>query len=657
MPEMIKTISERIEKSLESALTNEERKKIALHIGAVSMAGGLLIIGKIHQRLFPGYESITGIIMLSGAVIAGYPIFKKAVTGFAGRNSKHIMEQLVSLALLASLAIGDYQTVILIPLIISLVHLLEERSILGAESAIDGLKTLQVKEACLVIAEGEIAVKSESLKSGDIIRVRPGDMIPTDGEIIEGKSSINQSSLTGETVPKDVGKGDHVYAGTINIQGFLKVRVIKNVNETSLHQIVELLKQAEQSRTETMRIIERYSAYYLPLIIIIAAGVLFITQDLHRMIAIFVVSCPCAQVLVSSTAMVAALAVSSRNGILIKNSAFLEVLGNVKTVIFDKTGTLTVGSLEVMAVNPEAGVTAEELKCIAASAAWASKHPVSRAIVRAVQKLPFEKAISIEESAGFGLEANTSKGRVLLGKRSWLESNNLILPGEPKHYGPVVWAGCDNKVLGHILLADYLRPDAKKSIQALRELGIKRVILVTGDQRESTDAIKTELCLDEAFAGCLPSDKLEIVKREMEHQGPIMVVGDGINDALALVKADVGVAMGAMGSDIAIQSADIALMGNELEKLSFVIKLSRKTKIIIYQNMAIAALSSGLMLLLAGMGIITSLLGSLLHNIGAFVVLVNSARLLRFESEHSPNEKNTDGIEYPVKSNFIKFKE
>jgi heavy metal translocating P-type ATPase len=640
MPELIKTASERMEKSMESALTNEEQKKIAIHIGAVLMAGGLLIIGKIHQWIFPGYESITGIIMLSGAVIASYPIFKKAVKGFAGRNSKYIMEQLVSLALLASLAIGDYQTVIFIPLIISVVHLLEERSILGAESAIDGLKTLQVKEACLVIAEGEVMVKSENLKPGDIIRVRPGDMIPIDGEVIEGQSSINQSSLTGETVPKDVCKGDNVYAGTINIQGFLKVRVIKNVNETSLYKIVELLKQAEQSRTETMRIIERYSAYYLPLIIIIAVGVLFITQDLHRVIAIFVVSCPCAQVLVSSTAMVAALAVSSRNGILIKNSTFLEVLGNVKTVIFDKTGTLTVGQLEVIAVKPEAGVTAEELKCIAASAAWASKHPVSRAIVHAVQELSFEKAISIEESAGFGLAADTDRGRILLGKRSWLESNNLTLPSEPKHYGSVVWVGCNDKVLGYILLADYLRPDAKESILALRELGIEQIVLVTGDRREPTDVIKEELCLNEAFAECLPSDKLEIVKRAKANKRLTMVVGDGINDALALVKADVGVAMGAMGSDIAVQSADIALMGNELEKLSFAIKLSRKTKTIIYQNMAIAALSSGLMLLLAGMGIVTSLLGSFLHNIGAFVVLFNSARLLRFESNNKPERIN-----------------
>ncbi len=639
MPEMIKAVSERVEKSLESALTHEEQKKIATHIGAVLFAGGLLLVGKLHQWLFPGFESITGIILFGGAIIAGYPVFKKAVKGFAAGDPKHIMEQLVSLALLASFAIGDYQTVILIPLIMAGVHFLEERSILGAESAIDGLRTLQAKEACLVTDDGEMAVKSEHLKPGDIIRVRPGDMMPIDGEIIEGRSSMDQSSLTGETVPKDVRKGDNVYAGTINMQGLLKVRVIKNVYETSLNKIVELLKQAEQSRTATMRMIERYSAYYLPFIIIIAAGVLLITRDLHRVIAIFVVSCPCAQILVSSTAMVASLAVSSRNGVLIKNSAFLEVLGNVKTVIFDKTGTLTVGRLEVIAVKPAEGVTSEELIGTAATAAWASKHPVSRAIVHAVGELTFEKGMAIEESAGFGLAADISGGRVFLGKRDWLESNNLRPPGEPEHYGPVAWVGRNDKVLGYILLADDLRPDAKESVGALRELGIERVILVTGDRRETTAVIKEELCLDEVFAECHPSDKLTVVEKEKAGDRLTMVVGDGINDALALVKADVGVAMGAMGSDIAIQSSDIALMGNELEKLSFMIRLSRKTKMTIYQNMAIAVLSSGIMLLLAGLGIVTSLLGSFLHNVGAFIVVINSAGLLRFDSNSSSEER------------------
>jgi Cd2+/Zn2+-exporting ATPase len=631
MSEMIKTAAEQAKVNMESVLTFEEQKKISLQIGSVLFAGGMLVIGKIYQWFFPGYEGIAGIIMFVGAVIAGFDVFRKAIMGFAGKDYKYVMEQLVGLALLASIAKGDYQTAILIPLIMSIVHFFEERSIFGAKSAIEGLQTLQAKEACLVTSKGEMTVESEKLQPGNIIVVRPGEMIPIDGEIIDGNSAVNQSSLTGETIPIDVSAGDSVCAGTINIHGVLRVRVMKRINETSLSKIIELLKQTEQSKTSTLRIIERYSSYYLPLVVIIAIGVLFVTQDMNRVIAILVVGCPCAQILVSTTAMVAALAVSSRNGILLKNSKFLEVLGDVKTVIFDKTGTLTVGNLDVVEIKPRYGVSNNELLSMAASVAWASNHPVSKAVMRAVKDLSFEKGSVIEEIAGMGVIADSSKGKILLGKKGWFEARGLTLPYESIHYGSVVWVACNDRVLGYILLADYLRNDAKEALLSIRSLGIERLILVTGDRKEATETIKSELNLDEVFSGCMPSDKLEIVQKEKEEKVITMVVGDGINDALALAKADVGVAMGAMGSDIAVQSADIALMGNELKKVSFIIGLSRKTKSIIYQNVVIASLNSAIMLLLASIGFVTPLMGAFFHNVGAFMVLINSARLLKYE--------------------------
>ncbi|OPX44297.1 cadmium, zinc and cobalt-transporting ATPase [Ruminiclostridium hungatei] len=630
MKNTIRTTAQQVEQLTESVLTYQEQKKLSLQIGTMLVAGIIWLAGIVHSRLFPEFESITGIIMFTGAFIASFNIFVNALKGFICKEPQYVMEQLVSLALLASIAKGDYQIAILISLIMSVVHFLEERSILGAKSAIEGLKTLQATEACLITQEGEHIVKSEELLPENIIRIRPGEMIPADGEVVEGHSSIDQSSLTGETVPEDVCVGGKVFAGTINIHGTLKVKVTKKVNETSLSKIVELLKQTEQSKTATMRIIERYSAYYLPLIVIIAFGVLFLTQDMNRVIAIFVVACPCAQILVSSTAMIASLAVASRNGILLKNSKFLEVLGDVKTVIFDKTGTLTVGHLDLIDIIPAGEISNEELLGCAASAAWASNHPVSRAIVRAAQKLTFEKVDTIKESAGLGVTAESSRGKIYLGNRSWFQNIGLILPVEPIHYGPVVWVARENIVLGYILLADYLRLDAKEAIQAVRKQGIERIVLVTGDRKEAADAIKAELCLEEVFSNRLPADKLEIVKNEKQQNSITMVVGDGINDALALSEADVGVAMGAMGSDIAVQSADIALMGNELEKISFVIGLSRKTKRIIYQNIVIASAISAIMLLFAGLGIITPLAGAFFHNIGAFLVLLNSSRLLKF---------------------------
>ena len=631
MSEIIRSASEQVEQTIESVLTAQEQKRIALRIGSVMFAGGLLIAGKAHQSFFPGFEGITGIILFIGAVVACGNVFVKAVGGFISRESNCVMEQLVALALLAAIAKGDYETAILIPMIMALVHFLEERSILGAKSAIEGLKTLQSREACLITSEGEKIVETEKLEPGDLIRLRPGEMIPADGEIMEGHSCVNQSSLTGENTPVDVYTGDFVYAGTVNMQGVLKVRVIKKSSETSLSKILDTLRKTEQSKTTTMRIIERYSYYYLPLVVIIAAGVLFVTQDMNRVIAIFVVGCPCAQILVSSTAMVAALSVSTRNGILLKNSKFLEVLGDVKTVIFDKTGTLTVGHLDVVEVKPVDGISECELLRTAAAAAWASNHPVSRAIIRGSHSISFEKDVQIKESAGLGVTADSLTGRIFLGKRDWFARKALLLPPEPVHHGPVVWVACNERVLGCILLAETLRMDAKEAVAALKELGVERAILVTGDRREAADQIRRDLSLDDVFADCLPTDKLEIVERESQGKNITMVVGDGINDALALSKADVGIAMGAMGSDIAVQSADIALMGNELEKLPFILKLSRRTKRIIYQNMVLASLTSSIMLFMAASGLVTPLLGALLHNVGAFLVLANSARLLKFD--------------------------
>ena len=643
MPKMVKTATEQIEESIQAVLTEQEKKKIVLQIGSALLAAGIWLAGKVYQWVFPDYESISALIMLLGAIVAAVPIFIKGIQGLASKNLDNIMDQLVSLALLAAIAKGDFQTAILIPIILSIAHFLEERSILGAKSAIDSLKTMQAREACLLVGDTETTVKSEDLNVGDIIRVRPGEMIPIDGSIIEGTSSVDQSSMTGETLPKDVSEGDTIFAGTINIQGFLKVRVSKKADETSLSKIVELMKEAEQSKTETMRIIEEYTKYYLPLVIIIAAVTLFLTQDMNRVIAVFVVSCPCAQVLVSTTAMVASLSVSSRNGILIKNSAFLETLGDVKTIVFDKTGTLTSGKLDVSEIHSfDESLSDEKLLSIAAMAGWASKHPVSKAVALAAKarELEFEKDHDVEEQAGMGVIASTSMGKVILGKRDLLEANKCALPEEPNVIGSLVWVALSGKVLGYIVLSDTLREDAIESVEMLRTIGVEREILVTGDRSAVANVIKEALKLDDVYAECLPSDKLDIVEEEMKKGNKLMVVGDGINDALALVKADVGIAMGSMESDIAIKSADIALMGTSLDKLPFIIKLARMTKSIIYQNMGISAISSVVMIGLAIVGVITPLTGSLLHNIGALFVLANSARILKFDRDPSAKKES-----------------
>ncbi len=631
MSGIVRTAGEQLQQSLEPVLTGEEKNRLIVKLGSVLLAGSLLVTGKLYEAYFPDQDVVYGLILLIGALIASFSIFRVALQGFFSREPKAMMEQLVSLALLAALARGDYTTAILIPLLMAISHFLEERSILGARAAIEGLKTLQAREAILLTSEGEQIVATEALQPGDRILIRPGDMFPVDGNVIKGRSSVDQSSMTGESIPIDVSEGDQIFAGTVNIQGLLEVSVTKEVAKTSLSKIVELLKKAEESKTSTMRLIERYAIYYLPLVILIAAAVLFMTQDLYRVIAVLVVSCPCAQILVSSTAMVAALAVSSRNGILIKSSGFLEALGDIKTIIFDKTGTLTKGDLNVTQMKPLNGTSDAELIRAAAVAARGSSHPVSLAIVRAAVNLAVEEVAVVEEAAGLGVTANVDNSQIVLGKRDWLESLGVEVPDDTDYPGSTVWIAKEKKLLGYLLLADTLRPEAEVMIQSIRELEVERIILLTGDRRQVAQTIKESLDLDEVFAECLPSDKLDVVEKERDEDTRIMVVGDGVNDALALARADVGVAMGAMGSDIAVQSADIALMGDDLRKLPFLIRLSRKTRNVIYQNMVIAALSSAIMITLAAIGLISPLAGAFLHNIGALLVLLNSARLLRFD--------------------------
>ncbi|MCK4257832.1 MAG: cadmium-translocating P-type ATPase [Halanaerobiales bacterium] len=635
----IHTAGEQLQLSLEPVMTKEERLHLSLRIGSALLAGVFYLTGKLYIWLFPDHEGIAGIILFLGAIIAGFSILKSGFEGFFARKSTCITEQLVSLAILAAVAKGDYETAILIPILMSVAHILEERSILGGRAAIEGLKTLQVKEACLITPEGEKVVPSKNLTVGDRIIVRAGEMFSVDGKIIKGKSSVDQSSMTGETIPIDVKKGDQVFAGTVNIQGLLEVEVIKEVEETSLSKIVDLLKDAENSRTPIMRRIEKYISYYQPAILLIAACTLFMTKDMNRVIAVLVVSCPCAQILASSTAMISSLAVSTRNGILIKNSTFLEVLGAIKTIVFDKTGTLTEGHLDVLEVNPVEGVDEGELLAAAVMVAQGSTHPVSRAIVRVATDLVLEEVFKevvrevavVEESAGMGVSADTPQGKVILGNRSWLESLGIVVPFEVNHYGQIVWVARASQVLGCILMADKLRSDAKETIEEIRGLGIERTVLLTGDREQVAKTIGQELDLDQIYSECLPSEKLSIVEEEMKNGSKVMVVGDGVNDALALATSDVGIAMGAMGSDIAVKSADMALMTNNLQRLPFIIKLSRKTNQIIHQNLILASISSITMIILASMGIISPMVGAFFHNIGGFMVLLNSARLLRFD--------------------------
>jgi heavy metal translocating P-type ATPase len=634
MNTFVPAASERLVRRHEAVLTATERLRIAFDLGSAALAGGLLVVAFLFQWLGnPSQRPLVELFKAVAALIVATPAFYAALRGIITGNADDVLEQLVALAVLAALASGEFTTAAVVPMILNLGHFLEQRSILGAQAAIDGLRTLNGRMATVLTDEGECEVEPSALQSGDVIVVRPGDVLPADGVIRKGISTVDQSSITGESLAEEVGPGISLFAGSINLTGMLEVAVTGVGEKTALGRVLELLRSAEQSKTPAVRLLEQYATYYVPIMLTAAAVLLFVTHDMSRAVTLLVVACPGAFVLAGPTAMVAALAAASRLGILVKNTKFLEVLADVDTVVLDKTGTVTLGHLEVVAIRPCADVAESEMLRTAALCGAGSRHPASRAVMRAAAKAgisPVEAPDSVSETPGRGVAATIGGQDSLLGRGDWLRERGLGVPENPEHAGPVVWVALGGRVLGCLLLADLPRPEAAGAVNELRDLGLSRVVLLTGDRYLAAAEVARTLNIEDVVAEVLPEQKLQTVQAEKAAGRSVMVVGDGVNDALALASGDVGVAMGAMGSDVALQSADVALMTNDLTRLPLAIRLSRQTRHTINRNLLIGAGSSVVMLTLAALGLVSPVVGAVLHNAGEIYVLFNSARLLGF---------------------------
>jgi Cd2+/Zn2+-exporting ATPase len=631
---LVPAASTELERRLEAVLTAGERLRIALQLGSAMLSIGLLIVAYAFQWFGdPAQRPLVEIFKAGAALIVSAPIFIAAIRGVVTGNTDDVLEQLVALAVLAALVSGEFATAAIVPLILGIGHFLEQRSALGAQAAIEGLRTLHGRSATLLTDGGEREVKPEELRPGDVILVRPGDYIAADGTVHKGGSTVDQSSITGEAVPEEVGIGSSVFAGTINMTGLIEVTVTGVGEHTALGRVLELLRSAEQSKTPVVRLLEQYAQFYVPVMLLAAAVLLFVTRDMSRAVTLLVVACPGTFVLAGPTAMIAALAAASRMGILVKNTKFLEVLADVDTVVLDKTGTVTLGHLEVIGISAITGTTNEELLKAASCCAIGSRHPVSQAVIRAAKRSAIELesgSRTVEEMPGRGVVAQVNEAEYLLGRAEWMRERGLEAPENPDHPGAVVWVARDRNILGCLLLADVVRPEAGRAIEELRELGLDHVVLLTGDRRQSAEQIASSLSIHNVIAEVLPEQKLHVVEAEKSRGRTVMVVGDGVNDALALASGDVGVAMGAMGSDVALQSSDVALLTNDLSRLPLAVRLSRQTRATINQNLIIGAGSSTLMLSLAALGLVSPIVGAILHNAGEIFVLVNSARLLNF---------------------------
>jgi Cd2+/Zn2+-exporting ATPase len=634
--------------AVEHTLSSQFRISLAL-LG--TLAGGMLLISSVVANYIYGARSFnTTILAITAAILLGAPIVWHALKSII-RQESH-MDELVALAIVAAFvtagqgtdqsASESYITAGIIAFFMLLSELIESRTALGARVSIESLIKLTPTKASIVRGDSsEQEVQVSSLKAGDVVRVRPGDNIPADGEIVNGLSSVNEATITGESLPVDKVPGMQVFAGTTNLNGVLDLKVTKAGADTTLGKVQSLIMQAEQTKIPIMRIIDRYVKWYTPTVLMIAAIVWFFTNDASRAIAILVISCPCALILATPTAMVAAISASARLGILVKNVADLEVAGRITAMVFDKTGTLTTGKLYVTKLTPAGAIEPAELLRLAAAAERMSKHPAARALqdVAKQANLSLADALNFKETPGKGVSAVVDSHRIFVGRESFLKENKINtasvsspLLHEEQGFS-TLYVAKDSECIGWIGLQDKTRPQAHQAVKELFEIGIKKVTMLTGDREEVANRVAGELGCTDFKANCLPQDKLQIVEQLRRDGHTVVVVGDGINDAPALAAGDLGIAMGAAGSDVAINSASIALMSDDLKRLPFLVKLSRKTRNVINQNLGFGVLFIILGMSAAAAKWLPAVYAAFLHFAGSIIVVFNSARLVRFGEE------------------------
>jgi Zn2+/Cd2+-exporting ATPase len=594
--------------------------------------------------------SVASVSALLGAVILGYPIVLTAIKDLrVGRLS---INELVAIAVLAAFASGDYKTAGVVAFFMLMGEIIETRTAEGARASIESLiKLTPTKARRITKAGGEEEVAASELAIGDVIRIRPGDNVAADGVIVSGQGSFNQATITGESLPADKKPGDEVFAGTQNLTGVLEIKVSRAGTDTTLGRVRELILAAEKTKLPIMKIVDQYMGFYTPLVLVIGALVWAFTRDLNRVIAVFVVSCPCAFILATPTAMVAALSAAARLGILIKNVADIELAAKINAFVFDKTGTLTTGQLAVSRLAPMGETKPAELLLLAASAEKYSNHPTAKALAQLAEEagVPLAEPKDFTETAGRGIKAQVNGANVLVGRAQWLKDNGVnsnfeksVDLNETEGWS-LIFIARDGQCVGWVGMQDKTRAEAKESLAELKENGVRRVAMISGDRQAVATRVAAEIGCEEAVGECLPQNKVEFVRAVKLKGYKVAVVGDGVNDAPALAAGDIGIAMGAAGSEVAIHSATIALMNNDLRRLPFLVKLSRSTRAVINQNFMFGICFIVIGLTLAAFGKIGPIVAAILHNVGSLIVIFNSARLVRKgeELEHYHPEPET----------------
>lgn len=573
---------------------------------------------------------------LAAAGVAGFPILKGCVVSL--RERRISVEVLVALAILASVSIGEFHAGAVVAVMLLGGGILEQITIARARRSMTSLLANLPETVLVRRGQTEIELPVSQLLLGDRVIARPGERLAVDGVVIGGLSAVDESPITGESIPVDKSPGDKVFAGGINQSGMLEVEAQKVGPDTTLGRIQRLVQEAQKSQAPVQRIADRAAQWYVPAALVLAAVVWVLTGNLVRGITVLIVFCPCALVLATPTAIVASIGHAARRLILVKGGEFVETVGQTHIMGLDKTRTLTVGKPTLTELVPLDSLSTQELLRLAASAERFSEHPLSLAVRRAAEReqIPLLEPSGFRSLAGCGVEACVDGKRIRVGRPDWLQQESLALAAKGQQRAveleaaghTVLAVSADDKIVGLLAVRDVLRPEAREAVMRLKAQHIRPVML-TGDNPRAAHTMASEAGIDEVHAALLPADKLRLV-REWQGQGKrVAFIGDGINDAPALAAADIGIAMGAAGTDVALETADLAFLSDDLTKLPEIVALSRRTLSVIRQNIAFSVVLNLVSVVAAGLGWISPIGGAILHEGGAMVVILNAVRLLR----------------------------
>ena len=574
-------------------------------------------------------------------LLCGLPIVLEAIIGLVTAFDIKA-DVLVSLALIASVCIGEDFAAGEVAFIMQLGGLLEELTVAKARAGIEKLVHLTPQTARVLKDGAERVIPAEQVQVGDVIRVLPGEGVPVDGVILSGQTSINQAVMTGESLPVDKTVGDEVSSGTVNQFGVFEMRATKVGEDSSIQRMIRLVQSADAGKAKIVGIADRWATWIVVIALSAAAVTWFVTGEIIRAVTILVVFCPCALVLATPTAIMAAIGNATKHGFLVREGDALERLARVKIIAFDKTGTLTYGTPEVVAVKSGSDAYSEsELYRLAASAERLSEHPLGKAIVASYQQKEsgaLAEAEQFEMVPGRGVCAQVEGKQLLAGNLPLLRDHGVTVPtlleaeAYVKQGCTVTYLAVDGQFAGYIVLSDTLRKESAGMIGQLSALDVQPVLL-TGDNENAAGTIASQLGMGQVRANCLPEDKLRYIDAYQKSGQPVCMIGDGVNDAPALKKAEVGIAMGGVGSDIAVDAADIALVDDEVKELPHLVALAKRMMVTIKLNMTFSMTLNFVAIVLAMTGVLNPVVGALVHNAGSVLVITNSALLLKWRKQ------------------------